>query len=80
MQRGGQNEKNSAVDPPVVINSEPSGSVPPGGTFIFELTIDVSGLPDGDNVLGFRPKENASHGNLNKSELDMLSETVVLND
>ncbi len=46
--------------PPIVVNDEPSGVVPHQSRFLYDLTIDVSGLPSEDPVLGFRPVSRTS--------------------
>jgi hypothetical protein len=43
-----------AVSPPVTINEEPSGPVPPDSTFTYNLTIDVSDFIPSFVTLGFR--------------------------
>jgi hypothetical protein len=43
-----------AAIPPVTINEEPSGAVPPDATFTYNVTIDVSGFIPSFVKLGFR--------------------------
>ncbi len=66
----------SVINPPVVINSEPSGNVPPGAVFSYDLTIDVSGLPETEIQLAFRPVENNVYGTLDPSKVPLVSESI----
>jgi hypothetical protein len=59
-------------DPPVVINSEPVGSVAPGATFSYDLTFDLSGLST-TTALAFRVEESSVQGVLDPDEASVVS-------
>ncbi len=59
-------------DPPVVVNSEPVGTVTPGSTFTYDLTFDFSGLPTA-TALVFRPHESGVYGTLAPDRMSVVS-------
>jgi hypothetical protein len=50
--------------PPMTYVQKPSGDVPPGGQFTFEVTFDTSGLPAGAHQLFVEPHEGNLYGDL----------------
>ena len=48
---------NGVYVPPVAINSAPSGVVAVGGTFSYDVTVDLSAAPPEVNGIAFRPKD-----------------------
>lgn len=63
----------SVIDPPVTINSAPSGIVPPGDTFSYDLEVDVSALPASETRLAFRPVDNDLFGTMAPSTAPLES-------
>jgi hypothetical protein len=68
----------SVISPPVVINSEPSGNVAPGGVLSYDLTVTVSGLPSTETQLAIRPEENNVYGTLAPSQVPLVSESITI--
>lgn len=65
----------SVIEPPVVVGSAPAGVIGHGDTFSYDLMIDVSGFPVGDDVLVFRPRSLTS-GTMQPSSAPLVSATV----
>jgi len=57
----------------VTINSEPSGTVSPGNNFSFDLTVDLTNIPDNQTHIAIRPKEDNAFGNLGPSKSSVIS-------
>ena len=61
----------------VTINSEPASTVSPGDTFSYDLTLDLTNLPPGQDHIGMRPKENNLYGNLGPPRSTVFSSDVT---
>ncbi len=68
----------SVINPPVVINSEPSGNVAPGGFLSYDVTVTVSGLPATETQLAIRPVEDNLYGTLAPSQVPLVSESITI--
>lgn len=61
------------LDIPITINDEPTGTtVAPGGTFTYDLTLDVSGLPESETTFAFRPT-SLTFGTMSPSQAPLES-------
>lgn len=60
---------------PVVVNSSASGTITPGSTFSYDLTIDLSGLPATEVTLAIRPFEFSSLGLIRPDIASIVSST-----
>lgn len=60
---------------PVTVNSAPAGIVPPGSTFTYDLTIDLSGLPATDTNILFRPVDENLFGTIGPLHAEIVSST-----
>lgn len=58
---------------PVVINSVPIGTFAPGETFTYDLTVDVSGLPDTEVAMAFRGNDINLFGNIRPDVAAIIS-------
>jgi len=61
----------------VTINSEPSGTVPPGGNYSYDLTVDLTNIPAGQVHLALRPVDNLSFGSIGPTYTSVVSSTVT---
>ena len=60
----------------VIINDQPLGTVPPGGTFSYDLRIEVAGLLATENGLAFRPRDYNA-GTMSPSRAPLVSATFT---
>ena len=58
---------------PVIVNSAPAGTFAPGSEFTYDLTIDVSGLPDTEVAFGFRGRDTNLFGNIRPNVASIVS-------
>lgn len=61
----------------VTINVEPSGTVTPGNTFSYDLTVDLADVPDGQTHIAIRPVDNMNFGTLGPSRISVFSSEVT---
>lgn len=67
----------SGANPPVTINSEPSGTVEVDETFSYDLTVDVSALASSDTGLTIRP-DSDTFGTMKPDWTPLSSETITI--
>jgi len=61
----------------VTINSEPSGTVPPGSDYSYDLTVDLTNIPAGQVHLALRPFDNNIFGAIGPTYTSVVSSTVT---
>jgi hypothetical protein len=62
--------------PLTTFNAVPSGTVPAGETFTYDLTIDVSGLPPSEQRIAFRPV-SVNQGTITPRRVTLTSATFA---
>ncbi len=67
----------SGANPPVAINSEPSGTVEVDETFSYDLTVDVSALASSDTGLVIRP-DSDTFGTMGPDQAELYSEEITI--
>ncbi|MBN2322146.1 MAG: hypothetical protein JXQ30_00300 [Spirochaetes bacterium] len=65
------------ANPPVTINSEPSGTVEVDETFFYDLTVDVSALASSDTCLAIRP-DSDTFGTMGPDQAELDSEAITI--
>jgi hypothetical protein len=61
----------------VTINAEPTGTVSPGNTFSYDLTLDLTNLPANQVHIAMRPNEDNLFGNLGPAKASVFSSEVT---
>ena len=61
----------------VTINSEPSGTVPPGSDYSYDLTVDLTNIPANQVHLALRPVDNNLFGSIGPTYSSVVSSTVT---